>query len=85
MKIPKFSDSNDLFVYAKEILDFVDKHKINFHTYTPREISEMYLSHLDDENYEEAKSKCEATITTTATLDALYCVPALAGTIYTTY
>ena len=50
-------------------------------TYTPREISEMYLSHLDDEKYEETKSKCEATITTTATLDALYCVPALAGTI----
>mgnify|MGYP003324218602 CR=1 FL=1 len=27
MDIPKVSDPNDLFVYAKEILDFVDKHK----------------------------------------------------------
>ena len=79
--IPKFSDSNDLFVYAKEILDFVDKHNINSRTYTQREISEMYLSHLDDEKYEEAKSKCESTISTSTTVDALYCVPALAGTI----
>ena len=78
MDIPKFSDSNDLFVYAKEILNFVDSHKTNSRTYTSRE---MYLYHLDDKKYEEAKSKCEAIITTTATLDALYCVPALAETI----
>ena len=81
MNIPTYNSSKDLFVYAKQIKDFVSRHKLANRLYSDRETTEMYLSHLDSASHKSAIMFCQTQLGTSTTIPEKYKVPAIAGTI----
>ena len=56
--IPKFSETKNLYSYAKRMVFFMKTHELKRRQYSEREGTEMYLSHLDHPSYEQAILKC---------------------------
>ena len=57
-KIPKMSESRDLYTYCDRLTNFILLEKINGRVYSVKEQINLYLQNLDDERYNEAKSRC---------------------------
>ena len=79
--IPKYSTYNSLFRYAREIKQYVKNHKIQMRVFIEREITHIFLSHLDHPRYATAVKQREADILLSPNIDKIYLVPAIAGTI----
>ena len=79
--IPKYSTYKSLFRYAREIKQYVKNHKIKNRIYTEMEITQIFLSHLDDPQYASAVKDIEAALLLSTTVGSTYLVPAIAGTI----
>ena len=56
--IPKMSQIGDLYMYCDRLTNFILLEKINGRVYSTKEQITLYLQHLDDERYSEAKSRC---------------------------
>ena len=79
--IPKFLEYNNLYSYAKAITLFVSNNTLQNLLYQDKEVTEIFLSHLDDEKYSSAIKECRAALLLSNTVDDIYLVPAIAGTI----
>ena len=79
--IPKYSTYNSLFRYAREIKQYVQKHKLKSRDFSEQEITQIFLSHLDNSRFTAAIKQCENAILLAPNIDAIYRVPAIAGTI----
>ena len=79
--IPKYSTFNDIYRYAREIGHYASGHALKNREFSVREVSHIFLSHLDNKHYASAIDNCEAAIQTTGNIDDIYLVPALAGII----
>ena len=60
--IPKYSSSNNLFLHAKAIPNYLFIQSIKKQTYTHKEATCVYLSHLDSEEYTIVKDTVQAAI-----------------------
>ena len=49
--IPKYSKYKNLFRYTREIVTYVENHGLKNRSYTDREVTNMFLSHLDNPDY----------------------------------
>ena len=79
--IPKYSTYGDLFEFAKAIHTYIANHALKNRMYSDMEMTHMFLSHLDDEHYSAAVKECKAALLLATTVDPIYQVPAIAGTI----
>ena len=79
--IPKYSTYRDLYRYAREINGYVANHALKNRAFSDREVSHIFLSHLDSDHFNSAIGKCEAHLQAANVIDTIYLVPALAGTI----
>ena len=80
--IPNYSSSKCLFKYAKSINNYIEVQSINQRKYTAKEIAFMYLSHLDDEAYMNAKTRLNSQLHFTPTpIPVHLCVPGIAVTL----
>ena len=79
--IPKYSLFKNLFRYAREIKSYVNNHTLKRQSLSNREITHIFLSHLDEDRYSSAIRKCEMAILHGTTIDDIYLVPAITGTI----
>ena len=61
---------------------YVKNHKMKNRVFTDREVTCMFLSHLDNAHDENAVKMYDADILCTITIDKAYRVPAISGTIY---
>ena len=60
--IPKYSTFNDIYRYAREIGHYIYNHALKQREFSVREVSHIFLSHLDNEHNASAINKCEAAI-----------------------
>ena len=51
-------------------------------SFSDKETSHIFLYHLDNTRYTNPIEKCESELLLSSTVDLLYLVPAIAGTIY---
>ena len=79
--IPKYSTFKNLFTYAKAIKDYVDNHALQNRLYADKEVTNIFLSHLDGAAYDSAVKEVTAAILLSSTVNAIYLVPAIASTI----
>ena len=79
--IPKYSTYKSLFRYAREIKQYVKNHNIRNRIYTEMEITQIFLSHLDEPQYASTVKDIEAALLLSTTVGSTYLVPAIAGTI----
>ena len=79
--IPKFSETGNLYLYAKSMVVFIKMHELKRRKYSEREGTEIYLSHLDHASYEQAILKYQMALTGLVTPPTGYTLPAIAGTI----
>ena len=79
--IQKYSTYNNLFRYDKEIKQYFKNHKIQQRVFTEKETTHIFLSHLDHPHYAIAVKKYEADILLSPTVDKIYRVSAINGTI----
>ena len=79
--IPKYITYGNLFIYTNGIVTFTQSHKLQRCQYSQRDITTMYLSHLDDPHFATAVTHCENTIMNLYVTPDEYLVPALASTI----
>ena len=49
INIPKYSETKNIYTYAKYIINYLFIQLINKRPYTPKEAAYMYISHLDSE------------------------------------
>ena len=57
-KVPKMSESRDLYTYCDRLTNFILLEKINGRVYSVKEKINLYLQNLEDDRYNEAKSRC---------------------------
>jgi len=81
VEIPKYSDYNNLYRYAKKIFAYVDSHELKLRTFIDRETTAMYLSHLDDKRYAKTVKECEMALRRSTIVDNIYKIPEIAETI----
>ena len=79
--IPKYSSFNNLFRYAREVKAYVNNHSLKQRSFSNKEVTHIFLSHLDDDKYSTAVKQCEMAILHALIIDDIYLVPAIAGTI----
>ena len=79
--IPKYSDYKNLHSYAKEIVAYVYSHELKLRSFTARETTSMYLSHLDDKRYTKTVKEYEMALRLSTNVADIYMVPATSGTI----
>ena len=79
--IPKYSSFNNLFRYAREIKTYIDNHSLKSRIFSDKEITNIFLSHLDDRHYSSAIKQCEMAILHASHINPMYLVPAIASTI----
>ena len=79
--IPKYSDFGDLYRYAREITVYVESHALKQRVYSDKEITHIFLSHLDDAHYATAVTQIEGEIQLATDVATIYQVPAIAGTL----
>ena len=61
INIPKHSDFNDLYMYAKELNLHVVSHALEQRSFSIKETILMFLSHVNNPCYKLAVKECEAT------------------------
>ena len=81
IRIPKYLEYKNLFWYAREIVAYVENHGLKNRSYTNREITNMFLSHIDNPYYSLVIKECRFTILHATTINAVYLVPAISSTI----
>ena len=79
--IPKYSTFKNLFRYAREIKTYVANHALRNRSFSEKETTHIFLSHIDDDRFKHAINKCEMAILHDTTVAPIYLVPAIAGTI----
>ena len=79
--IPKYSDLNDLYRYAREITIYVDLHDLKSRIYTDKETTHIFLSHLDNPHYASSVREIEGIVQLSPVTTADYLVPEITGTL----
>ena len=80
--IPSYSTTKCLYKYAKAINNYIEVERINKRLYSLKEVSYMYLSHLDSNTYESTRDNIRGAIKLTPDpIPLRYQVPGLATTI----
>ena len=79
--IPKFSDYKDIYKYARGIKEYQKQHNIAKRTFTDKEITTMFLDHLDHPCFRVIVSTISTQIRNLSIIPQEYIVPALATTI----
>ena len=81
--IPKFSQFNDLYLYATALQQYEKLQNISNRHYDDIEMSTMFLLHLDDDRYEKAVESTRQKVENFArgTLPLLYRLPGIATTV----
>ena len=79
--IPKYSDFNGMYMYSREVSLYVANHALKQRSFSIKETTVMFLSHLDDPRYKLAVKECEAAILHSSTITTIYTVLAIVETI----
>lgn len=56
-KIPSYSNSKDLHIYCKQVIDYYQRHHLSGIDFSELQISESYLYHLESSTYAIAREK----------------------------
>ena len=79
--ILKYSTFKNLFEFAKAIHLYVANHALKNRIYSDIEITQMFFSHLDELHHYAAIKECKAALLLATTMNPVYQVPVIAGTI----
>ena len=77
--IPRYSTTCNLYSYTKAI---VSNNVLQNRHYSDKEVTHIFLSHLDSPTYTSAIKECKAALLLSTTVDPIYLVPIITGTIY---
>ena len=79
--IPRYSTFKNLFTYAKAIRLYVNNHALQHRLYSDKEVTNIFLSHLDGETHAPAVKEVKAALLLSSNVSSMYLVPAIASTI----
>jgi len=79
--IPKHSTSKSLFRYTREIKQYVTNHSIKNRHFDDKEITQIFISHLDEPRYKSVIKECQAVILQSRVVNVMYLVLAISDTI----
>ena len=79
--ISKYSMYRHIFRYTREIKQYMPNHEMKKRPFSDREITYMFLSHLDNPYYAKVVHDCEALIPHCTVANPIYLAPTISGTI----
>ena len=77
----KYSDFNDLYRYAREVSLYLANHELEQRSFSIKETTLTFLSHLDNPRYKLVVKEREGAILHFPTIPTIYIVPEITGTI----